>query len=288
MPPATLRWKRYELPLDRRTAIMGIVNVTPDSFSDGGRFYDVDAAVAQAERMVREGADIIDIGGESTRPYADNVTADEEMARVIPVIERLAPRIPAPISIDTTKAVVAEAALAAGAAMINDISALRMDSQLADVAARYGVPVVLMHMKGTPRTMQDNPTYADLLAEVRAFLKDAMDRATAAGIAPHHVIVDPGIGFGKTTAHNLQLIRQLGMLAELGAPILVGPSRKAFIRKVLAGSLESAPRPDQPEVEIGTQAAVAMAVINGAHIVRVHHAANTRTMLHVLEAIRNA
>ena len=267
---------------------MGIVNVTPDSFSDGGRFYTVDAAVAQAERLVAAGADIIDIGGESTRPYSQGLSPDEELERVLPVIERLAARIPVPISIDTTKAAVAEAALSTGAAMINDISALRMDARMAGLAARENVPLIVMHMKGTPRTMQDNPTYGDLLAEVHQFLKEAIDRATAGGIAPHHVIIDPGIGFGKTTAHNLLLIRRLGVLAELGAPILVGPSRKAFIRKVLAGGPETELRADRPEVETGTQAAVAMAVMNGAHIVRVHNVANTRAMVRVLDAIRHA
>jgi dihydropteroate synthase len=286
--PYTLRWRTFELALGYRTAIMGIVNVTPDSFSDGGRFYTVDAAVAQAERLVEAGADIIDIGGESTRPYSQGLSPDEELERVLPVIERLAARIPVPISIDTTKAAVAEAALATGAAMINDISALRMDARMAGLAARENVPLVVMHMKGTPRTMQDNPTYGDLLAEVRQFLKEAIDRATAAGIAPHHVIIDPGIGFGKTTAHNLLLIRRLGVLAGLGAPILVGPSRKAFIRKVLAGGPEAELRADRPEVETGTQATVAMAVMNGAHIVRVHNVANTRAMVRVLDAIRHA
>ena len=288
MQSFTLRWKRFELALGYRTAIMGVVNVTPDSFSDGGRFHSVEAAVAQADHLVKAGADIIDIGGESTRPFSDDVSVDEELERVVPVIERLAARIPVPISIDTTKAAVAEAALAAGAAMLNDISALQLDERMAGLAARHGVPIILMHMKGHPRTMQVNPIYKDLMGEVAEFLKDAMDRAISAGIAAHKIIIDPGIGFGKTALHNMLLIQNLNLLAELGAPILVGPSRKAFIRKILAEPPEKELPVDRPEVETGTQAAVAMSIMNGAHIVRVHNVANTRAMVRVLDAIRNA
>jgi dihydropteroate synthase len=288
MQSFTLRWKRFELALGYRTAIMGVINVTPDSFSDGGRFHSVEAAVAQADHLVQAGADIIDIGGESTRPYSDDVSVDEELERVVPVIEQLAARIPIPISIDTTKAVVAEAALAAGAAMLNDISALQLDEGMAALAARHDVPIILMHMKGRPRTMQINPIYEDLMGEVAGFLKAAMDRAISAGIAAHNIIIDPGIGFGKTALHNMLLIRNLDLLAGLGAPILVGPSRKAFIRKILADPPEKELKVDRPEVETGTQAAVAMSVMNGAHIVRVHNVANTRAMVRVLDAIRNA
>lgn len=282
----TLRWKNFELRLGQRTAIMGIVNVTPDSFSDGGRFYGADAAVAQAERLVRDGADLIDIGGESTRPFAREVSAEEEIARVVPVIQRLADRIPVPVSIDTAKASVAEAALVAGASMINDISALGMDARMAAVAARYQVPVVLMHMKGSPRTMQVDPTYEDLIGEVHHFLQAAIARAKAAGIPADYIIIDPGIGFGKTLTHNLQLIQKLALFADLGAPILIGPSRKAFIRKILSDALQTEIAADRPEVETGTQAALAMAIVNGAHIVRVHDVANTRAMVRVLDAIR--
>lgn len=288
MQSFTLRWKGFELALGYRTAIMGVINVTPDSFSDGGRFHSVEAAVAQADHLVKAGADIIDIGGESTRPFSDDVSVDEELERVVPVIERLAARIPVPISIDTTKAEVAEAALAAGAAMLNDISALQLDERMAALAVRHDVPIILMHMKGRPRTMQINPIYEDLMGEVAGFLKDAMDRAISAGIAAHNIIIDPGIGFGKTALHNMLLIRNLNVLAKLGAPILVGPSRKAFIRKILAEPPEKQLPVDRPEVETGTQAAVAMSVMNGAHIVRVHNVANTRAMVRVLDAIRNA
>ncbi len=288
MQTFTLRWKNFELNLGRRTAIMGIVNVTPDSFSDGGRFYATDAAVAQAERLVAEGADILDIGGESTRPFAQEVSAQEEIARVLPVIQRLAGRIPVPISIDTAKAVVADAALSAGAAMVNDIGALGLDADMGAVAARHRVPVIIMHMKGLPLTMQIDPVYADLIQEVHQFLQAAMGRAQAAGIAREHIIIDPGIGFGKTLAHNLLLIRQLQRFADLKAPILIGPSRKAFIRKILSADLGTELKADRPEVETGTQAALALSIVNGAHIVRVHDVANTRAMVRVLDAIRTA
>ncbi|MCJ8500450.1 dihydropteroate synthase [Desulfatitalea alkaliphila] len=284
----TLRWHHRELALGDRTAIMGIVNVTPDSFSDGGAFYNEDAAVNQALRLVKDGADILDIGGESTRPYAEDVPAIQEAARVVPVIRRLTERVPVPISIDTTKAEVADAALAAGASMINDIGALAMDPEMAAVAVRHKVPVIVMHMQGTPRTMQNNPTYTDLIGEVRRFLQDAIDRAVAAGIDPQHIIIDPGIGFGKTAAHNLELIGRLASLADLKAPLLVGPSRKAFIRKTLAAALGQEPAADRPEVETGTQAAIAMAVMQGAHIVRVHNVANTRANVRMLDALRRA
>jgi dihydropteroate synthase len=288
MQPHILCWQNHTLTLGPRTAIMGVVNVTPDSFSDGGRFQAMDAAVAHAEHLVRCGADIIDIGGESTRPFAAAVSPREEIDRVLPVIERLAAGVKVPISIDTTKAEVAEAALEAGAAMINDISALGMDPGMAEVAARHEVPVILMHMQGTPRTMQLEPTYDDVVAEVRAFLDTAVQRAMAAGIPREKIIIDPGIGFGKTGRHNLLLIRRLEALVDLGVPVLVGPSRKRFIRDLVKAPGQEDPAPDRPEVETGTQAAVAAAVMNGAHIVRVHDVASTRATLSVLDAIRGA
>ena len=288
MKSYALHWNGFQLDLGRRTAIMGIVNVTPDSFSDGGQFYSTDAAVARAERLVNAGADIIDIGGESTRPYAAEVPEQAEMDRVVPVIECLAQRIEVPISIDTTKATVADAALSAGASMINDISALQMDDQIAAVAVKHSVPVILMHMKGSPRTMQIDPVYDDLISEVRNFLKDAIDRAKKAGIAEDKIIIDPGIGFGKTISHNLQLIERLSALESLKVPILIGSSRKAFIRKILSENRPHELSADQPEVETGTQATIAMAVNNGAHIVRVHNVANTKAMVTMLDAIRNA
>ena len=286
MQPQTLSWQNHVLNLGPRTAIMGIVNVTPDSFSDGGRFQAVDAAVAHAEYMIRCGADIIDIGGESTRPFALAVTPQEEIDRVLPVIERLTGTTSVPISIDTTKAEVAEAALDAGAAIINDISSLTMDPRMAATAARHGVPVVLMHMQGTPRTMQLEPTYDDVVAEVREYLDAAIRRAVAAGIPRNNVIVDPGIGFGKTGHHNLLLIRHLQALTDLGVPVLVGPSRKRFIRDLVKAPGQEDLAPDRPEVEAGTQVAVAAAVMNGAKIVRVHDVAATKATLRVLDAIR--
>ena len=288
MKTYTLNWKSYTLELGRQTRIMGIVNVTPDSFSDGGRFYNTEAAVEQALQLVASGADIIDIGGESTRPYAHEVDAEEEINRVVPVIRSLATRIPVPISIDTTKSSVAEAALAAGASIINDVSAFSMDPALAELAARQGVPVIVMHMLGKPRTMQINPTYEDVVTEVRDYLGTVVETAMAAGIEKELIIVDPGIGFGKTLNHNLLLIKHIQSLVELDVPILVGPSRKTFIRKLVTPPGLSELSPDHPLVETGTQAAVAASVFNGAHILRVHDVANTRAMVTVLDAIRNA
>ena len=286
MQTHTLSWQGRKLDLGPNTTIMGIVNVTPDSFSDGGRFHAVGAAVAQAERLTKAGAGIIDIGGESTRPFAEAVPAEEEISRVVPVIKALAEKISVPISIDTTKAQVAEAAIEAGASIINDISAMQMDPGMAETAARLDVPVILMHMKGTPRTMQTDPVYDDVVAEVKAFLEKAVDTATAAGIDRSYIIIDPGIGFGKTGRHNLELIHRLSEFETLGVPILVGPSRKRFIRDILKDPSQKDISPDRPEVETGTQAAVAAAIMNGAHIVRVHNVANTAAMVKVLDAIR--
>jgi dihydropteroate synthase len=287
MNTTILNWKSHTLAFDGHTLIMGIVNVTPDSFSDGGRFFKTDDALNQARDLIRDGAHIIDIGGESTRPYAEEVSEDQEMERVIPVIEALAARFAIPISVDTTKAAVAEAAIKAGAAMINDVSAFELDPGMAAVAAKYDVPVILMHMLGKPRTMQIDPTYDDVVVEVRDFLKAAIERAVTEGIDRANVIIDPGIGFGKTLTHNLLLIRHLNALTDLGVPVLVGPSRKTFIRKLVTPADQSEFIPSHPMVETGTQAAVAAAVMNGARIVRVHDVANTRAMLAVLDAIRS-
>ena len=284
----TLSWLKHTLILGPRTTVMGIVNVTPDSFSDGGRFDTTEAAITQGKLLADAGAGIIDIGGESTRPFAPAVSAEEEMARVLPVIERLASRLDVPISIDTTKAEVARRAAEAGAAMINDISALTMDPEIAQVAASHQLPLILMHMKGTPRTMQLDPTYDDVVAEVRTYLSDAIDRAVSAGMPRERVIIDPGIGFGKTGRHNMVLIRQLKALDELDVPILVGPSRKRFIRDLVKPPGQEDIAADCAEVENGTLAAVAAAILNGAHIVRVHDVARTMAMVKVLDAIRTA
>ncbi len=267
---------------------MGVVNVTPDSFSDGGKFFARDAAVAQGQKLAADGADILDIGGESTRPFSDPVSADAEIERVIPVIEKLADQLTIPISIDTMKAEVARRAIDAGASMINDVSALRFDPAMGEVARQFETPVVLMHMLGSPKTMQDSPAYDNLIADISDFLKDAIERAQKQGISKSKLIVDPGIGFGKTVSHNLFLIRHLSAFAALEVPILIGPSRKAFIRKLLKDEQNNDIPPDLPIVETGTQAAVAAAVLCGAHIVRVHDAANTRATIRILDAIRSA
>ena len=266
---------------------MGVVNITPDSFSDGGRFYSTNDAIAHGEKLIDDGADILDIGGESTRPFSDAVSARDELERVIPVIEALAEHTAIPISIDSTKAIVAQRALEAGAAIINDVSALRIDPEMAAVAVDFDVPVMLMHMLGTPKTMQVAPAYDDVVNDIKLFLKQAVARATDAGIKHERIIIDPGIGFGKTLEHNLQLINNISALNDIGLPILVGPSRKAFLRNLLKNEgVEDIPA-DLPIVETGTQAAVAVAAVRGAHIVRVHDVANTRATLKIVDAIVN-
>jgi dihydropteroate synthase len=267
---------------------MGVVNVTPDSFSDGGKFLSQDAAVAQGLKLAADGADILDIGGESTRPFSDPVSTDEEIERVIPVIEKLADQLTIPISIDTMKAEVARRAIEAGASMINDVSALRFDPEMGKVASKFGTPMVLMHMLGSPKTMQESPAYDNIIADISDFLKDAIERAQKQGISKSKLIIDPGIGFGKTVSHNLFLIRHLHAFAALDVPILIGPSRKTFIRKLLKDEQKADIAPDLPIVETGTQAAVAAAVLCGAHIVRVHDAANTRATIRILDAVRFA
>jgi dihydropteroate synthase len=286
--PYTLTAGDREILLGPKTRVMGIVNVTPDSFSDGGRFFSTDRAVSQGERLAREGADMLDVGGESTRPFSDPVSEEEERGRVIPVIRALSARTDVPISIDTNKAAVARAAIDAGATIINDVGALRLDPQMGAAAAAAGVPVVLMHMLGTPKTMQRSPTYEDLFGEIASFLEDAVGRAVDAGAARSQIVIDPGIGFGKTVEHNLLLLRHLGVFAGIDAPILVGPSRKAFIRTLLKSPEQSDISADLPAVATGTQAAVAAAALAGAHIVRVHEVAETVATLRIVDALRNA
>ena len=266
------------LAVGRRTLLMGVVNVTPDSFSDGGQFLDAVKAIEQGKRLAAEGADILDIGGESTRPGAQPVEAEEECRRVLPVIEALAREVQIPLSIDTAKAVVARRAFDAGATMLNDVTALRGDPEMPALAARSGVPVVLMHMQGTPRTMQASPHYGDLMSEIVAYLRRSMAIAADAGVREDRVIVDPGIGFGKTLEHNLEILRRLGELRSLGCPILVGPSRKRFIGTLLG---------DAPVTERlwGTAATVAFAITRGAHILRVHDVAAMRQVALVADAM---
>lgn len=287
MKTYNLVWGKNRLVFGKRTCIMGILNVTLDSFSDGGEFFTLDNAVAQGQKLFEDGADILDIGGESTRPFSDAVSAEEEIRRVVPVIENLAARISIPISIDTTRAGVARRAIEAGASIINDVSALRLDHGIADVAAEYDVPVILMHMLGTPKTMQVDPVYDDLIKEIKEFLKNAVDYAKSRGISKSKIIIDPGIGFGKTVEHNLLLIKHLHEFKTLDVPILIGSSRKAFIRNILKYKTVKDINPDLAEVEIGTQASVAAAVLNGAHMVRVHNVANTRATIKIIDAINN-
>lgn len=287
MKTYNIEWGNHRLVLGKRTCVMGILNVTPDSFSDGGEFFTLGDAVAQGLKLFEDGADILDIGGESTRPFSDEVSVEEEIRRVIPVIENLAARISIPISIDTTKAGVARRAIQAGASIINDVSALRLDHGLADVAAEYDVPVILMHMLGTPKTMQTDPVYDDLIKEIKAFLETAVDYAQRKGVSKSKIIIDPGIGFGKTVEHNLLLIKHLYEFKTLGVPILIGVSRKAFIRNILKDTAAKDINPDLPVVETGTQASIAAAVLNGAHMVRVHNVANTRVTLKIIDAVKN-
>jgi dihydropteroate synthase len=260
-----------------RTIVMGVLNVTPDSFSDGGRFLAVDAAAAHAARMIADGADIVDVGGESTRPGASPVPVEVEVDRVVPVISRLRSDLPdAVVSVDTRRAFVAEAALAAGATIVNDVSA-GADPAMFDLVRDRGAAIVLMHMRGEPRTMQDAPRYADVVDEVREHLRGRIEAAELAGIDPDRIAVDPGIGFGKDLEHNLELIRRIDELAVLHRPILVGPSRKRFIGAILD-------LPEDQRVE-GTIGAAAWMVSRGAHIVRVHDVLEVVRALRVVDAI---
>ncbi|HZN64785.1 MAG TPA: dihydropteroate synthase [Tepidisphaeraceae bacterium] len=266
---------------DRRPLVMGVLNVTPDSFSDGGQFYGTDAAVARAEAMAAEGTDWIDIGGESTRPGSRPVEPVEQIRRVVPVVKAIRGRgLNVILSIDTTRAAVASAVLAEGVSVINDISAGRDDPPVLQLAARTGCPIILMHMQGTPETMQMAPTYRDVTAEVGQFLQDRAQVAVAAGVARERVLLDPGIGFGKTVSHNLQLLRRLPELASLGYPLVVGASRKGFIGKVLGQS--------DPERRVyGTAATVAWSVANGAAVVRVHDVEPMSQVVRIVRAIQH-
>ena len=277
--PQTLEVDGQVWDFSRRTYIMGIVNVTPDSFSDGGLFADADAAVAQGRALAAAGADILDIGGESTRPGAEEVSVEEEDRRVLPVIERLAQEVSIPISIDTYKAPVAEAALDAGAAMINDVSALRLDPGMAPLAAERDVPVVLMHMQGVPRDMQKNPRYDEVVTDICRFFEERMVAAEAAGIARERIILDPGVGFGKTLKHNLEILARLEEFGRLGRPILLGASRKSFIGAILDLPVE--------ERFAGTLGACLWGLSRGVQILRVHDVGGVVQAVRVFEAIRH-
>ena len=276
----SIRCRNRTLLLGRRTLLMGVLNVTPDSFSDGGLFFDKEKAISHGLRMVEEGADIIDIGGESTRPGAKPLELEEELRRVIPVIEHLAKRVGVPISVDTYKSAVAKRAIDAGAEIINDISGLHFDPTLAQIAAEEDTPLVLMHIRGIPETMQKNVHYDSLFSEILRYLKDSIRRAESAGLDAQQIIIDPGIGFGKTVEDNLLIIKNLHEFRILGKPILLGTSRKSFIGKItkaVAG-----------ERLAGTLSSTAIGVLNGAHIIRSHDVLQAKKAIAVADAIRLA
>jgi dihydropteroate synthase len=268
------RWLRTP---DRPPLVMGVLNITPDSFSDGGRYSTTDTAIARAEEIAQQGADLIDVGGESTRPGSEGVEPDEQIRRVVPVLNAVSARLPnVTLSIDTTSSRVAEAALDAGAQIINDISAAREDEAMLPLAARHQVPIILMHMQGNPRTMQDSPTYSDVVSEVLEFLRSRIQAAREAGISEEDILLDPGIGFGKAQPHNLTLIREIKQFTTIGRPLVVGVSRKGFVGKITG-------EPEPAHRLFGTAACVAWCVANGSAILRVH---DVRPMMQVVRMIR--
>jgi dihydropteroate synthase len=274
---------RFRLPsrtlvLGERTLIMGVLNVTPDSFSDGGLYLNPDAAVARALEIQRSGADILDIGGESTRPGSAGISSEEELRRILPVLNKLRGQLAIPVSVDTSKAEVAEAAAQAGAEILNDVTALRSDPRIAEVARRRRLPLILMHMRGTPRTMQQAPFARDVLRDVTAGLKKAVAVALRAGVPKSQIILDPGFGFGKSYEQNFELLARLPELARLGYPLLVGTSRKSFLGRALGGAAES-------ERIWATAATVAVSILQGAHIIRVHDVAEMSQVARVADVI---
>jgi dihydropteroate synthase len=285
-PRFKLRLPSRTLELGERTLVMGVLNVTPDSFSDGGLFLNIDAAVARALEIERAGADILDVGGESTRPGSKGVSAREELQRILPVLEKLQGKIQIPISVDTSKSEVAEAAAAAGAEILNDITALRNDPLVAEVARRRKLPLILMHMRGEPRTMQKGPFAKDVVSDVLKGLRHSIALARRAGVTMSQIIIDPGIGFGKDYAQNLELLHRLPELSKLGHPVLIGTSRKSFIAHVL----RSQARKDYESDERiwGTAATVAASILQGAHIVRVHDLAEMVQVARVTDALLSA
>jgi len=271
-----------KLVLGQRTLVMGVLNVTPDSFSDGGRFFSARRATEHALGMQRDGADIVDIGAESTRPGAEPISATEELRRLLPVLDALRGKLKVPISIDTQKAAVAEVALGAGASIVNDISGLRSDSGLARVAAAWGAPLIVMHLRGEPRSMQKGPFARNVLRDVERGLRQSVAAAQKAGVPRSQIIVDPGIGFGKSFAQNYELLARLALLARLGFPLLLGTSRKGFLGATLARNGKPAP---VAERLWGTAATVAAGILHGAHIVRVHDVAEMAQVARVSDAI---
>lgn len=272
------RFGTVEYDLASCTHVMGILNVTPDSFSDGGRYLDVEHAIIHGQMLAEDGADFIDIGGESTRPGSESVSIEEEIRRVVPVVESLAKIIKIPISIDTCKSDVAEAALQAGAVIVNDISAMTFDPKMASITAKYQAGVVLMHIKGTPKNMQMNPSYKNVTNEVKQFLRGRIKKAVKAGIK--QIIIDPGIGFGKTFDHNIQLLKELKSFISLGYPLLVGVSKKSFL-----GAILNLPPGERVE---GTAAAVTASILNGANIIRVHDVKEMKRVAMVSDALKPA
>jgi len=276
----TIRCRKRTFTLGKRTLLMGVLNVTPDSFSDGGLFFDKETAIVRGLKMVEEGADFIDIGGESTRPGSKPLGLDEELRRVIPVIESLAKEVDAPISIDTYKSTVAKKAIEAGAQIINDISGLQLDPSLSQVAAKEDVPLVLMHIRGNPETMQKNIHYESLFSEIIQYLKDSIQRAESAGVDPEQIIIDPGIGFGKTVEDNLLILKNLQEFKILGKSLLLGTSRKSFIGKILNA--------DVTERLEGTLSSIVVGVLNGAHIIRCHDVLQAKRAIAIADAVRQA
>ena len=274
----SLNLRSGTLNVGSRTLIMGVLNVTPDSFSDAGKFFDFPVAVRQALDMIAAGADMLDIGGESTRPDSDPISIDLELERVIPVIEAIRASSGIPISIDTTKSEVARQALAAGADIINDVSSLRFDDRMVDLAAESAAPLILMHMLGTPKTMQKDPSYSSLFSQIISFLEERIQFAMSRGVAREQIVVDPGIGFGKTVAHNLAIIRNLETFQSLDRPVLLGASRKRFIGTILDRPVE--------DREVGTAAALSFGIAAGAHIVRVHDVPFHRQVVLMADALR--
>jgi dihydropteroate synthase len=271
------RFGVVEYNLASRTHLMGILNVTPDSFSDGGKYFSIEKAIEHGQKLVEDGADFIDIGGESTRPGSEPVSINEEMGRVVPVIEALVKNVHIPISIDTYKAEVADAALQAGAAIVNDISAMTFDKKMASVVVKHRASIVLMHIKGAPKTMQENPVYENVTMEVKQFLAERLSAAKEAGI--EQMMVDPGIGFGKKFEHNIQLLRELKSFTSLGYPLLVGPSRKAFLGAILQ-------LPPSERIE-GTSAVLTASILNGANMIRVHDVKEMKRIAMVSDVLKS-
>jgi dihydropteroate synthase len=277
-----LKLRSQTLVLGERTLTMGVLNVTPDSFSDGGKYDQPELAIERALAMEQAGADLLDIGGESTRPGSEETSASEELDRILPVLEGLRGRLKIPVSVDTRRSTIADLAICAGAELINDVSGLRSDARMAEIAAKHGVPLILMHMRGEPRTMQRGPFVRDVMRDVAQGLRESVAKAGKAGVAKSQIILDPGIGFGKSHAQNYELIEKLPRLTALGYPLLVGTSRKGFLGATLA--LDGRPAP--PEERIwGTAATVAASILGGAHIVRVHDVAEMVQVARVTDCV---